>query len=830
SSDLTHLPYFNDTTPLADWLTDNMTDENTLPDSPNDPIYPLYFGESDENGVSVVDDKHYFEDFAVLLDGFLQLAYPEYTSSEFLDYLNHVGDLGLKGQEGYYTFLNADLSQNSTIQELNGNAQLLISLARWVLDGSASIENVKTVVDNQWALLNNFWDGTNSAFNHSSNNAVTDKFVQDQFVAAIADYLISEADINENPKDQADTIMNIIEDGIYSFDTDAKLYHTSLSQDLSSTIDQDFNLTTNAYGIWALVEKYVANGMSTLTTLNKAEDVYNSLKEYFWNDTYSLFITKVQNNAPSYTILDNNINLQDNAIMLMALARLFEASGNITYFNEYMQMYQAIQENFKDSQNGNYFTSIVNKNKNLLANAYYIRTCGALDKIAKTSKANLVLNETDFIKGENSILNISINNFFEYSIASNEMSTLINGSTYFIIIRDPNDSIIFQSIQTPVAANFDLLYSINDTLDLGQYHVSIRVNHTGLITLYKEDTFTIGSGYAIENSELSSDETRAGSNFDLNLTIDNSLDLSFNMTINLNGTSIINQTISTLELVNNTLNNFTYAIQTLANADFGETSLNVELVKNETVYATKNIPFTIISPIEVSAISQENNVFRGESFNVEVLLDNLADVEHSVTIEISGDYTSTTKTVTLVADQLSTKNVSVFLDQDVPLGMLTYHIKITRSGNGDIIDERDLITNVAKSFEIVSVNSPISIEHGEGFGFDFTIINNLKSIQNISIVITGDGEKNITQSLISGSNSFGTDFTSYNSPYNLGTKHFMIVIRDNNGILLYQSNIEIKLNPSIGSLTLGYIIPLLIPIIAVVIVKHIAMENKKRLS
>ncbi|MHA1584254.1 MAG: hypothetical protein ACTSWL_03300, partial [Promethearchaeota archaeon] len=29
SSDLTHLPYFNDTTPLADWLTDNMTDENT---------------------------------------------------------------------------------------------------------------------------------------------------------------------------------------------------------------------------------------------------------------------------------------------------------------------------------------------------------------------------------------------------------------------------------------------------------------------------------------------------------------------------------------------------------------------------------------------------------------------------------------------------------------------------------------------------------------------------------------------------------------------------------------------------------------------------------
>ena len=72
SYDLTNLPYFDNISGVTDWVSSSIIDEDTIPQNPSDPYYPMYFGSSNQDSSSITDNNHYLEDFWVMFDGLMQ--------------------------------------------------------------------------------------------------------------------------------------------------------------------------------------------------------------------------------------------------------------------------------------------------------------------------------------------------------------------------------------------------------------------------------------------------------------------------------------------------------------------------------------------------------------------------------------------------------------------------------------------------------------------------------------------------------------------------------------------------------------------------------------
>ena len=106
----------------------------------------------------------------------------------------------------------------------------------------------------------------------------------------------------------------------------------------------------------------------------------------------------------------------------------------------------------------------------------------------------------------------------------------------------------------------------------------------------------------------------------------------------------------------------------------------------------------------------------------------------------------------------------------------------------------------------------------------------LKTSQNISIFVDNETIKsNLT--LIPGENLVDIPFgQNFMNPYKFGNNYYLIEIVDSNGNKIYEQLVTSELKASVGSILLGYALPLIIPIAGIVIVRHMALENKKRLS
>ncbi|MHA1745539.1 MAG: hypothetical protein ACTSWW_06040, partial [Promethearchaeota archaeon] len=341
SEDLTNLPFFDNSSPLVDWLS-QMVDEATTPASPPDPYFPMYFAESNQAG-DIIDSNHYLEDFAVFLDGFVNIAYPDLPNYDLLDedilkYYDRLKDLDFwdnnetdTTERGYYSSINSNWTVNSTIKELNGNAQILITFIDWILNNEPGADNLEPIIIEQWNVINDlFWDVDLSMYNHSTEFIGEDKYMEDQFIAAIAGFLISGANLPTVSTDalaKAKSVMTEMTGGsIYYRDT----FRTQRGEDLKS-------LTANAYGIWALSESYIANANESYDAIELAENTFQKVNETLWNPSYGLFMSEMDIEADIVT--DNVITLKGNAIMMQALERLFTVTGNFTYFQTCMSIF-----------------------------------------------------------------------------------------------------------------------------------------------------------------------------------------------------------------------------------------------------------------------------------------------------------------------------------------------------------------------------------------------------------------------------------------------------------------------------------------------------------
>ncbi len=848
-------PFFENTTPISNWLKKEIIDNSTVQDNPN---FPMYFSETSQNGTTITDDYHYFEDFAVFLDGLVYLL--DMDKSEISQYFNtykysEFWDSNVS-ESGYYSWVNGDWSDNSTIKELESNSQIILTFADWLISDQSNIEtyNVENYISDQWNVQNNlFYDSTfptYQVYNHSTTD--DSKFAKDQFIAAIGGFLIHRANnggltiqtIQDDASTDANATMSyMIQSSLFYKDAFKNKLESDLSAGLESDDERKF-LDTNAYAIWALSEWYLELGapekgdQKYTDTIENAEKVFLSLNKTLWNETYSLFMNgmNIENNP-----YDHTINLKENSIMLMAMQKLFEVTGNFTYYKVCMDMFNGIQKHFKDPVYGSYYSSInateTIKNKNLNTHSYLFRSLNTLSSLSERIDTNMSSNATEFIKKEAMSANVTaeyffdLYNYYDQPNAEINFSVPIENADFFFSVRFPNGTLAYNvTKQGDKNGSASIEFPFLDDYPLGDYTVDMCANYTGILTSFNKISFSLISGFSVQEYSLESKSIRAGSSTSLNLSVNNTRMDNLTVSINLNGTNFANQTFVQV-LLNGSLNNFTYEFTALSSASFGSTSLLVEIKNDTSLNYILEIPIEILSSIEIERIEQDAYVFHEFDFEILVELQNVVDISQTVDISISGEYIADIDvSQLLLAEESVILLLNTQISTNAPYGEILYNINITRASDGNTISYKNFISTVKLPLDILFLDVPEISYHGKESQASCYIMNNLKSTQNISIFVDNEAIKsNLT--LIPGENLVDIPFgQNFMNPYKFGSNNYLIEIVDSNGNKIYEQLVTTELKASVGSILLGYALPIIIPIAGIVIVRHMALENKKRLS
>lgn len=839
--DLTKLPFLENTSSLVNWLENDLIDNATLRESPNDPNYPLYYGESNKIGSSIEDTNHYLEDFAVFLDSLFGFVAED--GENIIDYYNRLDDYGFQNstEEGYYSFVNDGYSENSTVKDFMGNAQLILSLINAIEKGDIEIAQAESLISDQWGALDSvFYDETSSVnmYNHSTID--DQKFVKDQFLAALIGmkldrldgYVFNSADAQDLMYRFTSTDLGRKEDNEYDI---------RLNKD-GDNLNNNRDLSTQAYAIMALIEYDLINSTTVARSqgIEMSEAIYQKLNSSMTNSsTNTLFLnTWVSSPNPEATI-DTVIDLKANALMMMAIQRLFEVTGNMTYYNHLLSMYDSIQDFFLDDTNGNYYKSVrpwdtpTVDAKNLGTHAYLYRSLNALDTLAGKSVLSLQLNSSDvedgdqITKNENVELNITGQYYFNLSPDYDGLA-LIKNSTFFYSVRGEDNVLLYNvTFNDNITGETSLIYDTS-SLNTGIYTVSVMANFSGIATQFAEIKFEIISGLEIESVALESISLHAGEQTELNLTIDSNRVDPMDLTVQINGTTIQNQTLLNQEVVNETSTSLIYDIQTLTSAEIGSSSLTIEVFDGDDVLLSENVIFSISAPIVIQEISTSSKTFKGEDLEIEIRFNNLVDTSINVKLSIIGDFVSFAEITHTVVAGVSSKKINVSISENAPYGSINFEMEIVRESVDDLVKSQILSVSVEHNVEFVSFDAPEISYQGRESIATLEIINHLSSSENIVISINGE---NKTESLISGQNSIDIAFgNKFMNPYKMGAQGFTIKIEDSEGNLIYEEYVETQVKMSMGSIILGYVLPVLIPALGIVILKHLAMENKKRLS
>lgn len=848
NNDLTQLPYLQNISYVGDWVNNNLTDENTYPVSPSESLNPLFFGDSDREG-AITNQNHYFEDFAVMFDGLLQLANPEMTNSELIEYYNRLNDYNfenISGDGGYYTFLNDDLSENSSVIELNGNLQPILSFSDWILENQSANNLAADIMAEQWSSMKSlFWD-TDALFAHSS--ADQNRYILDQFVAALSGMYMYQASINGYADDgitTADSIMEeIMNSGKEIYNTNKDFFIEEMNSNFVTAIDSKPYLSTNAYGIWALIEWALSDPDVTTgeydQRVDAAEAVYSTLRTNFWNETYNIYIpvTDVEFN---YELTDPTSSLEDNAIMLLATLKLFQITKNISYFDDLYEHYLGIEERFRDQQYGSYYTNFnvfseaVNDTKDLTAHAYLLRTYSELDKIGQLTSSSISLNDSSAIYNEVATINISSSFNLDYNMGFESYSTPIKNADARVIIRYPNNTILEDNIvQTNALGEANYIYDLPTDLEIGEYSIAVRLNYTGLETSYLTSSFSIDSGIIVQDIIMEDTDVKAGASTDVKLVVNSTYDTDVTFDLYIHGDRIQNQTLEEPVLLDaNAITNVTFNVQTLVDAEFGLTTFYMDFTNDSQEFESYSQDITILSPIKVVEIRQNSRVYKNQDMVLELTIENEAEVSAPIKISITGDDLNELNfETTLQPETTKTIFLNVSLNQNIEVGYMDFSFDIIRTSDDQVVYTRSFTTYVYHPIEILNVNVPNSLPHGQEAKVLVDVNNHLSNTSTIFVEIMQNGEVITSKeySLLSGESIIGLEFSKNINPYKLGSENFDIQIKDSQNQVIYKESFNLDYNLSGWSFLLGYLLPIIIPVIGMVVIKHMSMENKKRLG
>ena len=715
---------------------------------------------------------------------------------------------------------------------------------------SISINSVspKDSIEEAFQLINSsqFRDNVYGGFyNH---NSTTDKYAESNMYVVLAALEIRRIynELNLDPiiENSAYEIVNMTIDKLLNelWDNTDGGFEYYGKNDWSSEPGSTYKyLKTNALGIITLLECWIDSGMQSDSTYFKnATFLFNKL-DALWDSGFNAYEQFRESNWVGIPIVNATyIDLEANAIMMSACLKLFEFTGNITYYNRAWDLYNTFENSFYDTSVNSYIKSIdpVNSDKDLYAN---LRLCEAYlnaYNIYNATRLNSTYNVTalipDYIFNQDSLNITSVYMYYKvdkyYNITTKVYESFttkykIDDASITYIFKTPK-KLIFDTIsQQIIDTSSTLVYNITDALDLGTgYYLQIFANCSKFGTSYTLKRFNVISGL-VASPILGLPQTLyQGPIVNITIPVNNTRSQDVNLTVSMEGSEII-PGYQNLTFITNILTNVTFNLTTILDAEIGSHNISFKFKDGGTTYLMINVSILIGHSFDYSYFLYKNFIVNGESGFVSLTLTNfLPNSSQIFNISYYQDDLVIYKEEVVLSEK-EEKNVNFILNYALSNEDRLNMTMVISKGKTNIYTEQFYV-NVIPKYEILSVSFPEVVEQGGEVQFILTIQNNQETSESFTLYVNGERVTTNLNGLGPGINRIIFKVTPSINPYDFAKKSYTFELRDSSNNPIVRYYFEIQLELSTFNLIVFYILPVLIPIGIVLIYKNKEIKHK----
>ncbi len=801
-----------------------------------------YYREGDIDG-DITSEMVYSLDNLLLFNTLLK---NEYTSIEILNkYINlKSSPLWYEGSGAYdYGFIEAvdsDTREKSYQRNLVDNLMSIFLLIEHMPSGGSSTyeENINDMFD----LVNSdsqFWNSSLAIY-RNSNSSDNYFYTESNLYSILANLRIIESNkvpnLNSLATIKSIAAMETLINNLWDKD-DYGFYNSTDYRDLSP-LDKNKDLKVNALGIitlleyWDIILDRSEVESDYLLNATRIYDAYDNIN--LFDNIYETYYSASEEWNKAGFVMD----LEANAYMMQACLKLFEATGEIEYYNRAFTLFNSFENNFYDSNNPGYYKSIdkflpVNTEKNLLSNLRLAEAyISAVDTYQQTH-LNSVFNESivspAFIFNQDTLI-IRSNYTFE---SKYEVPYFIPNADITYILRYSNGTIFhIEHNVTNAEGNHTFYYKIPQTIPIGEgYSLQIYANTTNFGTAFTEKEFSIKSGIeyysGLEDYEIGQLPIFQGETINVTIEINNTrnedINLNFSVESDYIRSEIMNYTLYVIEdnstsiWINFTVNNDAL----LGNSDF-----HFILKNGSIIFLDYIVEIKIGNALQYSNLLYDSFVVKGDILQVSITLtNNLPNVTQSFNLSFSGEYIRNIKEpITLDKKETKTFFYNINVTQNIEVPSIQVEMNISKS---DIsFHHKILHIDVINKFEITNIKFPTSVSQGSSATLIITIINNKRTTETFTLEINGERVSTGQKELIPGENKIQTNVVPTINPYDFGVKKYYIVIKDASGNEIYKDFYEVQIELSIMNLVLFYFLPILIPIGIIIFFKNKEMKKK----
>ncbi len=760
-------------------------------------------------------------------------------------------------------WFKGNVSAYGFIKSINGTSGAIIDDNRYLVDNLMPIflllENIGEKIDqvsylgetpinsieNTFILINStqFWDTNYEGF-FQFNSSSGKKDTKSNFYSILANLLIYDfknklSSIAADAYDLAEKTMEVLINNMW--DNQYIGFYNRSNSDWSKSLDDSRKiLDTNALGIITLIDFWTENESMDLNSIyfKNATYLYNKLNEKLWdNGAYKYAIDKEWN-----IIFDHKIDLEANALMMQACLKLFEVTGNISYYDRAIELYYTFENQMYDNVKHAYNTSIgsvINNYKNFTSNlrlteaylkAFEIYNSTVLDATFNTTSQvpDLIINQD--------ILNLTCDYAFEKTISyfrhgTGSNTTRFNNITsanITYIFYYPNNTIIEVITDSIDDNTTNLLYPINESLPIGDgYSITIYANTTFFGIAITTKTFNITSGLVSQPIQgLEGVDLYQGRTVNITLPINNTRNKAIVLNVSLEGVGIENATLINVNFTRYILTNISFYLTIRNDTAPGKRNISFKFKNGSILYLEVVEEITIQNALTFDNLIYKNKVVSGNNILVSMNLINFFPNDtQSFNVSFSGDYIKDIKIPEELAEnQMKTVFYNVFASNFIPYDSI--EIEMSISVGETIFYTEILSVEILPKFEIISIEFPETVTQGVNPHLIIIIQNNQDSSEEFTIFINDDEISTNLDKLTPGENRIDCEVERFYNPYELGTKTYKIEIEDEDGDVIIKDYFEYEVELSSINLILFYLIPMIIPIGLILYFKNKDIKNK----
>jgi hypothetical protein len=715
---------------------------------------------------------------------------------------------------------------------------------------SFSINSIypKDSIEEVFYLINSsqFWDDTYEGF--FDHNSTTNKYAESNMYATLAALEIrriyDELNLDITIKNRAYELANITIDKLLNElwdNTDGGFEYYGLN-DWSSEPGSTYKyLQTNALGIITLLEYWIDSGMQNDSTYVKNATLLFNKMEALWDSGFNAYEQFRDSSWIGIPIINATyINLEANSMMMSACLKLFEYTGNLTYYDRAWQLYNTFESSFYDSSVNSYKKSIdpVDNDKDFHANLKLCEAYLEAYNIYNDTRLNSFYNVTneipDFIFNQDTLNITSVysyiktDNFYNTTTKNYEPFTVeykIDDASISYIFKNPEQEIMNTITQPITDTSTTLLYNITDALEIGSgYYLQIFANSTNFGSSHILKQFNVISGLINSSIQGLPQILYQGPVVNVTIPINNTRSKDVNLTVSIEGAEIVSE-IQNITFITNVLTNVSFNLTTTLGAAIGPHTINFKFKEGNITYLEINRVIDIGHSFDYSSFIYENSVVNGESASVSMILTNfLPNSTQTFNISYYQDDTVIHKEeIFLLENEIKTAYFILNYSETE-----THDINVTMkiSKNETIFYTRQFNVEILPKYEILSASFPETVEQGTTAQFTLTIQNNQDISESFSLYVNGEEVETNLNGLGSGINIIVFEVIPSINPYDFGKKSYIFELRDSSDNPIVKYYYEVQLELSSFNLIVFYILPVLIPICIVLIYKNKDIKQK----